>query len=125
MAENEQQFEQVEPKKFTLTILGKEREIKFGNLALAKAERKFGSLQKFAEKLQAEMQEKPLEHLPWLLSICLKDKTDIGDSEDDILTALDDSNLSFVEAFSVIGEAISSTMSYLNSDGKKKVKKTK
>jgi hypothetical protein len=123
MAENEQ-LEQVIPSNFTLMIKGKKREIKFGNLALAKIERKYGSVTNFAQ-LEKDMNEKPMETIPWLLSICMKDKSDIGDEIDDILIALDDSNLLISDVAEILGTAMNSAMSNLMSDGKKKATKKK
>lgn len=123
MAENEQ-LEQVIPSNFTLMIKGKKREIKFGNLALAKIERKYGSVTNFAQ-LEKDMNEKLMETIPWLLSICMKDKSDIGDEIDDILIALDDSNLLISDVAEILGTAMNSAMSNLMSDGKKKATKKK
>lgn len=123
MAENEQ-LEQVIPSNFALMIKGKKREIKFGNLALAKIERKYGSVTNFAQ-LEKDMNEKPMETIPWLLSICMKDKSDIGDEIDDILIALDDSNLLISDVAEILGTAMNSAMSNLMSDGKKKATKKK
>lgn len=123
MAENEQ-LEQVIPSNFTLMIKGKKREIKFGNLALAKIERKYGSVTNFAQ-LEKDMNEKPMDTIPWLLSICMKDKSDIGDEIDDILIALDDSNLLISDVAEILGTAMNSAMSNLMSDGKKKATKKK
>jgi hypothetical protein len=105
-------------------IKGKKREIKFGNLALAKIERKYGSVTNFAQ-LEKDMNEKPMETIPWLLSICMKDKSDIGDEIDDILIALDDSNLLISDVAEILGTAMNSAMSNLMSDGKKKATKKK
>lgn len=123
MAENEQ-LEQVIPSNFTLMIKGKKREIKFGNLALAKIERKYGSVTNFAQ-LEKAMNEKPMETIPWLLSICMKDKSDIGDEIDDILIALDESNLLILDVAEILGTAMNSAMSNLMSNGKKKATKKK
>lgn len=123
MAENEQ-LEQVIPSNFTLMIKGKKREIKFGNLALAKIERKYGSVTNFAQ-LEKDMNEKPMETIPWLLSICMKDKSDIGDEIDDILIALDDSNLLISDVAEILGTAMNSAMSNLMSESKKKATKKK
>ena len=121
MAVNEQ-LEQVVPNKFSICIKGKEREIKFGNLALAMIERKYGSVTNFAQ-LEKDMNEKPMETIPWLLSICMKDKTDIGDTVDDLLIALDDSDLLISDVSQILGEAMNSSMSNLASTGKKKAGK--
>ena len=123
MADNEQ-LEQVIPSNFMLMIKGKKREIKFGNLALAKIERKYGSVTNFAQ-LEKDMNEKPMDTIPWLLSICMKDKSDIGDEIDDILIALDDSNLLISDVAEILGTAMNSAMSNLMSDGKKKATKKK
>lgn len=123
MAENKE-LEQVIPNKYELKIKGKLREVKFGNLALAKIERKYGSVTNF-KALQKDMESKPMDTLPWLLSICIKDKSDIGDSVDDMLSALDDSDILISDVSELLGEAMNSAMSRINGDGKKKAEKMK
>lgn len=123
MADNKE-LEQVIPNKFELKIKGKLREVKFGNLALAKIERKYGSVTNF-KALQKDMESKPMDTLPWLLSICIKDKSDIGDGVDDMLSALDDSDLLISDVSELLGEAMNSAMSRINGDGKKKAEKMK
>lgn len=118
MAENKE-LEQVIPNKYELKLKGKVREVKFGNLALAKIERKYGSVTNF-KALQKDMESKPMDTLPWLLSICIKDKSDIGESVDDMLMALDDSNILISDISELLGEAMNSAMSRINGDGKKK-----
>lgn len=115
--ENER-LEGVIPSKFELEIKGKVREVKFGNLALAKIERKYGSVTNF-KALQKDMESKPMDTIPWLLSICIKDKSDIGDTIDDMLMAFDESDLLINDVAEVLGEAMNSAMSRLN-EGKKK-----
>ena len=121
MAENKE-LEQVIPNKYELKLKGKVREVKFGNLALAKIERKYGSVTNF-KALQKDMESKPMETLPWLLSICIKDKSDIGESADDMLMALDDSDILISDVSELLGEAMNSAMSRINGDGKKKAEK--
>lgn len=118
MAENNE-LEQVIPNKYELKLKGKVREVKFGNLALAKIERKYGSVTNF-KALQKDMESKPMDTLPWLLSICIKDKSDIGESVDDMLIALDDSDILISDVSELLGEAMNSAMSRINGDGKKK-----
>ena len=118
MAENKE-LEQVIPNKYELKLKGKVREVKFGNLALAKIERKYGSVTNF-KALQKDMESKPKDTLPWLLSICIKDKSDIGESVDDMLMALDDSDILISDISELLGEAMNSAMSRINGDGKKK-----
>ncbi len=121
MAENKE-LEQVIPNKYELKLKGKVREVKFGNLALAKIERKYGSVTNF-KALQKDMESKPMDTLPWLLSICIKDKSDIGESVDDMLMALDDGDISISDVSELLGEAMNSAMSRINGDGKKKAEK--
>lgn len=121
MAENKE-LEQVIPNKYELKLKGKIREVKFGNLALAKIERKYGSVTNF-KALQKDMESKPMDTLPWLLSICIKDKSDIGESVDDMLMALDDSDILISDISELLGEAMNSAMSRINGDGKKKAEK--
>ena len=111
MAEqNKLELEQVEPSEFYLEICGKKRQIKFGNLALAKMEKKYGSIADF-EKLQKDLEEKPMETMPWLLSISMRDKEGIGEDEESILAALDDSNLNVKQVMDVLGQAMNKSMS--------------
>ena len=121
MAENKE-LEQVIPNKYELKLKGKVREVKFGNLALAKIERKYGSVTNF-KALQKDMESKPMDTLPGLLSICIKDKSDIGESVDDMLMALDDSDILISDISELLGEAMNSAMSRINGDGKKKAEK--
>jgi hypothetical protein len=104
-----------------LNIKGKERVLKFGNRALAEIERRYGTLSNF-DKLQKDMETRPMETIPWLFSICVKDKEGIGDTVDDILDAFDDSDLLINDIAEKLGEAMNSAMSRLNNSGKKKAK---
>lgn len=117
MAENEE-LEKVYPNKFEIKIKNKAREVKFGNLALAKIERKYGSVTNF-KALQKDMENKPMDTVPWLLSICIKDKSDIGEGVDDMLIALDDSDLMISDVSELLGEAMMSAMSRLENTKKK------
>ena len=121
MAENKE-LEQVIPNKFELKLKGKVREVKFGNLALATIERKYGTVTNF-KALQKDMESKPMDTLPWLLSICIKDKSDIGESVDDMLMALDDSDILISDVSGLLCEAMDSAMSRINGAGKKKAEK--
>lgn len=116
-----EELEKVIPNKFEIELKGIKREIKFGNLALAKIERKYGSVTNF-KALQKDMENKPMDTLPWLLSICIRDKKDIGESVDDMLNALDDGNILITDVSEILSNAMNSAMSNL-SEGKKKVNK--
>lgn len=117
--EEKNELEGVMPKKFYLTIGGKEREVKFGNLALAKVEQKYGSLQNF-DNLTKDLTEKPMQTIPWLLSICLKDKEGLNfDDVDSFLESMDDENISVKTVMDVINPAMSSSMSNMFGAGKK------
>lgn len=109
-AEVVNELDAVMPSEFYLTIKGKKRQVKFGNLALAKVERKYGALGKM-EKLQKDMEEKMVETFCWLLSISLKDKEGLTlDDEDKFLEELDDSNVSIKEVMLVTTQAMNSSM---------------
>lgn len=109
-AEVVNELDAVMPSEFYLTIKGKKRQVKFGNLALAKVERKYGALGKM-EKLQKDMEEKMIETFCWLLSISLKDKEGLTlDDEDKFLEELDDSNVSIKEVMLVTTQAMNSSM---------------
>lgn len=117
-AEVVNELDAVMPSEFYLTIKGKKRQVKFGNLALAKVERKYGALGKM-EKLQKDMEEKMVETFCWLLSISLKDKEGLTlDDEDKFLEELDDSNVSIKEVMLVTTQAMNSSMT--NMFGSKK-----
>lgn len=117
-AEVVNELDAVMPSEFYLTIKGKKRQVKFGNLALAKVERKYGTLGKM-EKLQKDMEEKMVETFCWLLSISLKDKEGLTlDDEDKFLEELDDSNVSIKEVMLVTTQAMNSSMT--NMFGSKK-----
>jgi len=109
MAE-QNELDLVEPSEFYLEIGGKKRRIKFGNLALAKIERKYGSISEI-DQLQKDLEEKPMATMPWLLSICMKDKEGIGEEEDAILEALDDSDLDLKTVMEVLSNAMQKSMS--------------
>lgn len=76
------ELEKIEPKKVTLMIHGKEREIKFGFSAWAKLEKEFGGV-KNLDKLQKKIESEPFTTIPHLLWLGLKDKE--GVTEDNIL----------------------------------------
>lgn len=117
-AEEVKELDAVLPSEFYLTIKGKKRQVKFGNLALAKIERKYGTLGKM-EELQKDMQEKMIATFAWLLSISLKDKEDLNlDDEDAFLEELDDSNVSIKEVMQVTTQAMNTSMT--NMFGSKK-----
>lgn len=120
-----EEFEKVAPSEFYLTIGGKKRQVRFGNLALAKVEERYGSVTDF-EKLQAELETKPMTTIPWLLSICLKDKEGLGETAEDILSVMDDDNLSIKDVMEVVSQAMENSMSNMfGADGKKKTMRTK
>lgn len=112
-------FNKVKPSEFYLKIKGKNRRIRFGNLALAKVEEKYGTVKNF-DKLDKDLTERPMSNIPWLLSICMTDFEGIGESNDDILRALDDSDLSVMDVMKVIGEAMQDSMGNLSGSAKKK-----
>ena len=76
------ELEKIEPKKVTLMIHGKEREIKFGFSAWAKLEKEFGGV-KNLDKLQKKIESEPFETIPHLIWLGLKDRE--GVTEDNIL----------------------------------------
>jgi hypothetical protein len=47
--ETTNELDKVMPSDFKITLLGKERQVKFGNLALARIEKKYGSIDAFAQ----------------------------------------------------------------------------
>lgn len=78
--EETKELEKIEPKKVTLMIHGKEREIKFGFSAWAKIEKEFGGVKNF-DKLQKKIESEPFETIPHLIFLGVKDKSAFIDSE--------------------------------------------
>ena len=70
------ELEKVQPKKVTLMIGGKEREIKFGFSAWAKIEKEFGGL-KHLDVLQKKIEEEPFSTIPHLIFYGLIDKSPV------------------------------------------------
>lgn len=68
-----EQLENIKESENKIIIGGKERIIKFGFSAWAKLEEKYGSIQN-VEKLEKEMEEKPMTHLIELCWLGLQDK---------------------------------------------------
>ena len=77
--EDTKELEKIQPEKVTLTIHGKEREIKFGFSAWAKLEKEYKGI-KNLEKMQKEIEETPFTVIPHLLYIGLVDKSAYTDS---------------------------------------------
>ena len=120
-----EELDKVMPSEFKIKLLGKERAVKFGNLALAKIEKKYGNIQSFTQ-VQKDLEEKPMETVPWLLAICLKDKEGLEDDYESILEAMDDSDLTITEVANVVMGAINSSIgSIMGEDVKKKAKAKK
>jgi translation elongation factor EF-1beta len=118
------ELKKVIPSEFSINLLGKEREVKFGNRALAKIEEKYGSVEAFGQ-VQEDLQKKPMQTVPWLLSICLRDKEGLTDDYESILDAMDDSGLTIAEVATVVMDAINSSLSVYADDEKKKQMETK
>lgn len=122
--EKENELEKVMPSDFKITLGGKVREVKFGNLALAKIEQKYGSIEAFSQ-VQDDLQKKPMQTVPWLLSICLKDKEGLENDYESILETMDDDGLTIAEVSKVVMEAINSSLSVFGGNEKKKQPKKK
>ena len=119
--EKENELEKVMPSDFKIKLGGKVREVKFGNLALAKIEQKYGSMEAFSDDLQ----KKPMQTVPWLLSICLRDKEGLKDDYESILETMDDDGLTIAEVAEVVMGAINSSLSVFGGNEKKKQPKNK
>ena len=122
--EKEKELEKVMPSEFKITLGGKEREVKFGNLALAKIEKKYGSVEAFAQ-VQEDLQKKPMQTVPWLLSICMKDKEGIDDDYESILEAMDEEGLTIAEVAEIVMSAINSSLSVFGEKKKQKAGRKK
>lgn len=88
------ELESVKPKKVTLKIHGKEREIKFSFSAWAKIEELYGGMNNI-DKLREELLAKPFNTMPKLLYIGLVDKE--GVTEDDILDDYELSDIGIIK----------------------------
>lgn len=117
--EKEKELENVMPSEFKITLGGKEREVKFGNLALAKIEKKYGSVEAFAQ-VKEDLQKKPMQTVPWLLSICMKDKEGLEDDYESILEAMDEEGLTIAEVAEIVMSAINSSLSVFGEKKKQK-----
>jgi hypothetical protein len=117
--EKEKELEKVMPSEFKITLGGKEREVKFGNLALAKIEKKYGSVEAFAQ-VEEDLQKKPMQTVPWLLSICMKDKEGLEDDYESILEAMDEEGLTIAEVAELVMSAINSSLSIFGEKKKQK-----
>jgi len=117
--EKEKELEKVMPSEFKITLGGKEREVKFGNLALAKIEQKYGSVEAFSQ-VQDDLQKKPMQTVPWLLSICMKDKEGLEDDYESILEAMDEEGLTIAEVAEIVMSAINSSLSVFEEKKKQK-----
>lgn len=122
--EKEKELEKVMPSEFKITLGGKEREVKFGNLALAKIEKKYGSVEAFSQ-VQDDLQKKPMQTVPWLLSICMKDKEGLDDDYESILSAMDEEGLTIAEVAEVVMSAINSSLSVFGEKKKQKADRKK
>ena len=122
--EKEKELEKVMPSEFKITLGGKVREVKFGNLALAKIEQKYGSIEAL-KQVQNDLQKKPMQTIPWLLSICLKDKEGLENDNESILETMDDDGLTIAEVAEVVMGAINSSLSVFGGNEKKKQPKNK
>lgn len=122
--EKEKELEKVMPSDFHIKLGGKEREVKFGNLALAKIEKKYGSVEAFAQ-VQEDLQKKPMQTVPWLLSICMKDKEGLDDDYESILEAMDEEGLTIAEVAEIVMSAINSSLSVFGEKKKQKAESKK
>lgn len=121
-----EEFEKIAPSNFTLKIGGKERRLVFGCWALALIEDKYGSLdEKGLKQLEKEMTEKPLNTMPWLLSISMTDTEGLDLSKEGLLKQIDKDGLGISEIMQTISEAMVSSFSNINGDAKKKTAKKK
>jgi len=76
------ELDKISPKKATLMIHGKEREIFFGFTAWRQLEREYGGIKNIT-KMDKQIEETPFEVIPHLLFIGLVDKE--GVTEENIL----------------------------------------
>lgn len=120
------EFDAVAPSEFSIILRGKKRAIRFGNLALAKIEKKYGTLSEESfKKLEEDMQQRPMQTMPWLLTVCMKDREGIGDGDEDILEAMDDSNISITEIATTISSAMTNSLNNMFGIADKKKAKGK
>lgn len=99
------ELEKIEPKKFTLTIKGKVREIKFNFSAWKEIEKKYGSVNNISQ-LTKDMSEKPFQTLPEIVYISLTDKDDLNKE-----TCLDEFGLKEMKMITqVVSDALKSSL---------------
>lgn len=101
--------DKVKPSEFYIQLGGKKRRVKFGNLSLLRIEERYGSVEAFS-MVQEDLTKKPMQTVPWLLSICLTDKEGLGDNIEDILKALDEEGLSVISVANTVMSAINSSL---------------
>ena len=112
-----EELDKVQPSEFYLTILKKKRRVMFGNRAIAELERRYESLSNLNE-FQKEFAEKPFQTMPWILRISMTDQEGLGETDDDLLNALDESNIPPKEVISVIMKAMNSSLSNIGEEKK-------
>lgn len=122
--EKEKELEKVMPSDFKIKLGGKVREVKFANRALAEIEKKYGSVEAF-EQVQDDLQKKPMQTVPWLLSICMKDKEGLEDDYESILDAMDEEGLTITEVAEIVMSAINSSLSVFGEKKKQKAESKK
>ena len=106
------ELEKVKEEKVTLKLGGKEREIKYGFSAWAKIEEEYGGIDNI-EQLMSDVEKKPLQTIPHLIWIGLKDKEGLNEE-----TVLDDYSLADVQYITeVFQKALN--ISLPDDDGKK------
>lgn len=116
-----EEFAKVAPSNFTLKLGGKERRIIFGCWALAQIEDKYGSLtENDLKKLEKDMTEKPLNTIPWLLSISIVDSEGLDLSKEALLKQIDNEGLDIFEVTSAVSGAMTSSFGHIAGDAKKK-----
>lgn len=117
MAENKE-LDKIEPKKVTIKVGGKEREIKFPFSAWAKLEREYKGLQNIDDILIEKIQNEPFNTIPHLVYVGLVDKEGVNEE-----TVLDDYGLGDLQE---VGEKLMTALyGSLPVDTKIKTKKTR
>jgi len=87
----------------TITLNGRERELKLGMRACAEIEKVYGGM----DKLIADMKSKPMTAIPSIIYLCLRRGPDIDNSditEDSILDSMDRSGYNLADLKDIVTE---------------------
>lgn len=120
----------VKPSEFYVELAGKKRRVLFGNYALLQIEEKYGSAYDL-EKVEKDIEEKPMKTLPFLLSICMIDKEGFETDDngylvaEDLFIKMDEEGKTLNDVMGVVLNAIISSTSNIGNGNENKTTKKK